>query len=73
MTQAQFRAVLKRLGLSQVAAAKLFGGDERTFRRYALGEARIPAALAILLRLMESGKIDANDIESIRKRRNFEP
>lgn len=62
MNQMQFRAALERLKLSQVAAARLFGGDERTFRRYALGEARIPVALVILLRLLEQGTIDSADI-----------
>lgn len=63
MTQTQFRAVLDRLGLTQVAAARLFAGDERTFRRYALGEARVPITLTILLRLLETGRIDTDDID----------
>lgn len=69
MTQVQFRAVLDRLGLTQVGAARLFGGDERTFRRYALDEARIPITLTILLRLLEAGLIKQEDIDWAKKRR----
>jgi hypothetical protein len=69
MTQYQFRIALDRIGLSQVGAARLFGGDERTFRRYALGEARVPAAVVILLRLLELGKITGDDIADARRRK----
>jgi len=69
MTQNQFRAILDRLNLTQVGAARLFGGAERTFRRYALGEARVPDALVILLRLLENGTIDSHDIDYAKTRR----
>lgn len=66
MTAKQFQAALDRLGLSQVGAARLFGADPRTARRWALGERSIPESVAILLRLMLAGKITANDIQSSR-------
>jgi hypothetical protein len=62
MTQNQFRATLDRLGLTQVGIARMLGGDERTFRRYALGEAKVPTTLAIILRLLELGRIGERDI-----------
>ena len=42
MTANQFRATLARLGLSQRGASRLFNVNERTVRRWALGEGSIP-------------------------------
>jgi hypothetical protein len=67
MTANQFRATLDRLGLSQVGAARLFGADPRTARRWALGERDIPETVAVLLRLMAAGKITAEDIDAAKK------
>lgn len=67
MTANQFRTALNRLELSQLGAARLFGADGRTARRWALGERSIPEPVAILLRLMLAGKIRADDIEATRK------
>jgi DNA-binding transcriptional regulator YiaG len=49
MTATQFRAMLKRLKLSQRGAARLFKVDERTARRWALGEGNVPEAVALKL------------------------
>jgi transcriptional regulator with XRE-family HTH domain len=65
MTANQFRAALDRLGLSQLGAARLFGADGRTARRWALGERSIPPTVAILIRLMLAGKIKPADIEKV--------
>jgi hypothetical protein len=62
VTTAEFRAALDRLGISQVAAAKLFGAHARTARRWALGEAPVPTTVAMLLRLLLRGKIKVQDI-----------
>lgn len=67
MTKNQFRAALDRLGLSQLGAARLFGADGRTARRWALGERSVPNSVAILLRLMLAGKIAQTDIEAAQK------
>lgn len=68
MTPTQFRAAIDRLDLSQVGAARLFGySDGRVVRRYISGERAVPEPVAILLRLMLSGKITADDIERARK------
>ena len=50
MTATQLRAALKRLGLSQVAAAARLGVAPRTMRYWVAGERRIPEPVAILLR-----------------------
>lgn len=65
MTANQFRAALKRLGLSQAGAARLVGADPRTGRRWALDERAIPECVAILLRLLIAGKITIEDIEAV--------
>ena len=64
MTPEDFRATLERLGLTQVGAARLLGAGERSARRWA--ETGAPNAVAILLRLLEAGKITAADIEALR-------
>ncbi len=64
MTANQFRSALTRLKLSQRRAARLFRADERTTRRWALGERAIPSSIAILLRLLLTGKIVIHDIET---------
>ena len=68
MTSNQFRSTLDRLGLSQLGAARLFGADGRTVRRWALGERSIPPTVAILLRLLVVGKITPGDIEAAKQR-----
>ena len=64
MTANQFRIALDRLKLSQLGAARLLKADERTARRWALGERSIPVAVAVLLRLLISGKITVADVEA---------
>jgi hypothetical protein len=67
MTPKQFSAALDRLGLSQLGAARLFGVDGRSARRWVAGERAVPETVAILLRLMLAGKITADDVERARK------
>jgi len=43
MAPDQFRTTINKLGLSQVAAARLFGVDEETLHQWANGERDIPA------------------------------
>jgi hypothetical protein len=52
MNAAQYKAALARLGLSQRGAAVFFDVDERTSRRWALGEQPPPRAVQIALELM---------------------
>lgn len=51
MTAQQLRAALKRLELSQVAAAARLGVAPRTMRYWVAGERRIPEAVVIVLRI----------------------
>lgn len=50
MTATELRALLGELGLTQRGAARLLGINERTMRRYVLGEARTPKAIELALR-----------------------
>jgi hypothetical protein len=65
MTANQFRTAIDKLGLSQRGAGSLFGVDERTSRRWALGERDVPPCVAIVLRLMLAGKITVADVLSV--------
>lgn len=56
MTATQLRAALKRLGLSQVAAAVRMGVAPRTMRYWVAGERRIPEPVAILVRIWVKDK-----------------
>jgi len=57
MTPAEYRSTLSRLGLSQVAAARVMGIDPRTSRRYALGETPIPKIVENLLDILRAQPI----------------
>ncbi len=52
MTPDEYRAAIEKLGLSQIAAARLLGVDERTSRRWALGERDIPPPAVRFLRYL---------------------
>lgn len=52
MTPAEYRSAIEQLGLSQVAAAKLLGVDERTSRRWVSGERDVPAPAARFLQYL---------------------
>lgn len=62
MTSAQYQSSLKRLGLDRFDAQRLFGSNKRTCERWWYGETRVPPAVAILLRLLTSGKITVADL-----------
>jgi DNA-binding transcriptional regulator YiaG len=57
MTTEQYNAALDKLGFNQQAAGRLFGVGKRTAGRWAQGQARIPAAVAMLLQLMVKKKL----------------
>ena len=69
MTANQFRTALDRLGLSQLGAARLFNANDRTVRRWALGERSVPDGVAILLRLLVAKKITVADVEAAKVRK----
>lgn len=66
MTANQYRAALRRLDLSQVGAARLFGADARTSRYWASGDRGIPHCVGIVLKLLVAGKITIADVDGVR-------
>jgi DNA-binding transcriptional regulator YiaG len=52
MTAAEYRKALQALGFSQVGFAERLGYAGRSGQKWALGEARVPGAVAVLLRLL---------------------
>lgn len=58
MTPNEYRAALKRLGLSHNRAAPLLGVDLRTSKRWSSGERAIPPPLARLLAYIERYGVD---------------
>lgn len=52
MTPEEYRLVLDKLGLTQIASARLLGVDERTSRRWANGERDIPPPAVRFLRYL---------------------
>lgn len=62
MTPKQYAEAISRLGLSQRAAAKFLGVDERTSRKWIAGDSRIPESAAKLLRLMIKLGLTLDDV-----------
>jgi len=63
VTPRQYADAIDRLGLSQRAAGRFLGVDERTSRRWVLGESAIPESAAKLLRLMIRLNIKPEDVK----------
>lgn len=62
MTPKQYADAIARLGLSQRAAGAFLKIGERQSRRYIAGDARIPEAVAMLLRLIIRLDIKPEDV-----------
>jgi hypothetical protein len=62
MSAAQYRAAIERLEFTQVGIAPFLGISRRQAQRYALGERKIPEAVAKLLRLMLRLNLRPEDI-----------
>lgn len=66
MTPDEYRETIDKLGLSQVAAARLLGVDGRTSRRWANGERDIPApAVRFLQYLIATRKTGAQAMRAL--------
>ena len=57
MTPTQYRAAIKKLGLTQNGAARFLGVHSRTSQRWALGELPVPLAVEMLFGVMLALKI----------------
>lgn len=63
MTGEELRAVLTKLGLSQLAAGKLLVKNGRTIRRWVQDGINDDPVAAVLLRLLAAGKVTVADVE----------
>ncbi len=52
MTAGEFNLALAALGFSQVEFAKLIGVHDRTVRKWALNQSRVPGPVIVLLNLL---------------------
>ena len=71
MTPQRYRDALAHLGLTQVGAARLFGVDDRTSRRWA--KRGLHGTADTLLRLLLSQKVTQDDIHFARRYRTGWP
>ena len=65
LTTDEVRAIRKKLKLTQKKASALFGGGVRAFHKYETGENAQSRPLDILLKLMDSGKVSVDDLQSV--------
>jgi hypothetical protein len=63
MTAKQYVAALKKLGLSQVRAARFFGLSDRQGQRLASGDTEIPPPIAHLITLMLKYNVKPGDLD----------
>ena len=64
MSGPEFRAIVKRLGISRAAAGRFLGISERTIRRVSVGQSQLPVAATLLLRAM----LEHGDVPLVPKR-----
>jgi DNA-binding transcriptional regulator YiaG len=67
LTPRQFKASIKALGLSQGRAARLCGFHGSTAKKWASGARKVPEPVAIMLRLLQSGELTVEQLESVAK------
>lgn len=65
MTPDDFRASLKAAGLSQARLGRLLDLDKATPNRWAMGSASVPVAVAMLLKLLASGRVTVDELEAL--------
>jgi hypothetical protein len=69
MTTKQYRALLGKLGVTQIEMGELLGVQWRQAQRYATGESRIPEAFAILARMLRDEVLTFEQIKQYRSKR----
>lgn len=68
MTPKQYAAIITRLGLSQVGAARFLGVDERTSRRWISGEREIPEPVSRFLTFLAAANLTPEEVEKVIRR-----
>lgn len=54
LTANDFRDLLAAVGYTQAGLSRVIGANGRTVKKWALGEARIPGSVVLLLRLLQA-------------------
>lgn len=72
MAAAEYRAILRRLELSDSDAARLLGRDPKMSRLYAAGEYPIPPSVALALRLIDQ-HVPADQLARFKRPRGRPP
>jgi plasmid maintenance system antidote protein VapI len=68
MTGDEYQTAIRRLGLSQVAAAEFLGVDETTSRRWIANKNPVRRSAAMLLRVMIRYRLSPQNIETLMKK-----
>ena len=68
LTTDEVKAIRKELNLTQEGASSIFGGGVRAFHKYETGENIQSRPLDILLKLLNSGKVTIDDMQSFGQR-----
>ena len=63
MTPDQYKRAIKKLGLSQVRAARFLGVSDRHGQRMATGHVEIPPSVAHLLKLMLRYEVSPGELD----------
>ena len=63
MSAEELRQGLRDAGLTQMAFARLINAAPRAVRSWALSETRVPAMVAIILRLLATNKITVRQVQ----------
>lgn len=58
MTAEEYKAALEKLGLTLIGAARLFGVDYSTSRRWADGRREVPPPVARFLRFLMAANVE---------------
>jgi len=67
MNAKQYLDALSKLDLTQVGASEVLQVGPRTSRRWALDEAPIPPAVAVVIRLLVDGRLSPDEIPKLAK------
>jgi len=69
MTPQEYFNAITDIGMTQVGAARFFGIDGRTSRKWVAGTNTVPLAVAMLLRVMLRYSLSPTDVQNISPRK----
>lgn len=65
MNGMEYRTAIAGIGMTQVGAARFFGVDGRTSRKWIAGEFPVPPAVSMLLRVMQHYNLSPLHVQNI--------